>query len=109
MPAIPAAQAVFNVVREEYSRRPDYDPVLHDRVDALIHHWLKTPEGAPCGRAFHAADADVRACRRWTAREYRRRYASPMLLGWLLWPITEALIGWLVRRTLDRLFPNAAA
>jgi hypothetical protein len=108
---------VFSDVARDAQRsrhRMAYSGDLHVRVDALVQEWL---DGEHDGRRViaygktedHFRD-DCLDCAEFVREEYKARYGRNAfgvpVIGWLCWPLVSALIGWIVQRTLDRMFPE---
>lgn len=99
-------------VRRDAHGYRGYSPRLHNRVDVLIDEWLEEQDqgrfafAAGSGLSQETWDAGIRQCSDWVKAEYRNEYGVP-ILGLLLWPFISAVIEFIVRRTLEELFPGA--
>ena len=90
---------VFEAVAAQATGQRGYARRTHARVDGLVAEWIAARQRTGLGEA---CSTGWTACEHWVTTEYHRRYGIP-LLGFLLWPVIDALISWLVQRTLTEL------
>lgn len=102
------SREVFDAVAADSAARRGYSRELHERVDTLIEEWLSRNGGRTVRYGASDFDQQVQECSAWASAEYHRRFGIPVI-GWLLWPVISGLINWLVRRTLERMFPRGGA
>lgn len=86
---------VYNRVAAAAKGQRGYTEVIHGRVDALVQEWI----------ASDAVSKSEEPCGEYVERRYQALYGVPVI-GFILWPVISALIQWLVKRTLDELYPE---
>lgn len=101
------SREVFDAVAADSAARRGYSRELHERVDTLIEEWLSGNGGRTAPAGANGFEEQVRECRAWVSTRYREEFGIPVI-GWLLWPMISGLISWLVRRTLERMFPRGS-
>ena len=98
---------VFEAVAADSAGRRGYSRELHERIDLLIEEWLSRGGGPDVRSGASDFNQQVQECSAWVSTRYRQEFGIPVI-GWLLWPVISGLINWLVRRTLERMFPRGS-